>query len=53
MDAINARFGADCIYLAAMHHSRHAAPMRIAFTRIPDLAVESPGGDKWGVESGE
>jgi DNA polymerase-4 len=37
MDAINAQFGADCVYLAPLHHSRQTAPMRIAFTHIPEV----------------
>ncbi len=37
MDAINARFGTDCVYLAPMHHARKTAPMRIAFTHIPEI----------------
>lgn len=37
MDSINARFGRDSVYLAAMHRSLHTAPTRIAFTHIPDL----------------
>jgi DNA polymerase-4 len=40
MDAINACFGADCVYLAPMHHSRKTAPMRIAFTHIPEVERE-------------
>ncbi|MEO2047189.1 MAG: hypothetical protein ABGX16_11520 [Pirellulales bacterium] len=37
MDAINAQFGADCVYLAPLHHARKTAPMRIAFTHIPEV----------------
>jgi DNA polymerase-4 len=37
MDTINARFGADCVYLAPLHHSRKTSPMRIAFTHIPEV----------------
>jgi len=36
MDAINQRMGDGALYLAAMHHSRDAAPDRIAFQSIPD-----------------
>ena len=41
MDAVNNRFGANAVYLAAMHRSLHTAPSRIAFTHIPDVAVET------------
>ncbi len=41
MDAINARFGANAVYLAGMHRSLHTAPARIAFTHIPDTATET------------
>lgn len=44
MDRINARFGNNAVYLAAMHRSLHAAPARIAFTHIPDVAAETGGG---------
>ncbi len=37
MDAINVKFGADKVYFGGMHHVKHAAPTRIAFTSIPDL----------------
>jgi len=40
MDAINARFGADCLYLAPLHHGRQTAPMRIAFTHIPEVETD-------------
>ena len=39
MDDVNGRFGANAIYLAAMHQSLHTAPSRIAFTHIPDIAA--------------
>ena len=41
MDAANSRFGTNAVYLAAMHRSLHTAPSRIAFTHIPDIAVET------------
>ncbi len=41
MDHINARFGNNTVYLAAMHASAHTAPARIAFTHIPDVAAET------------
>ncbi len=44
MDAVNGRFGANAVYLAAMHRSLHTAPSRIAFTHIPDVAVETTRG---------
>jgi DNA polymerase IV len=40
MDAVNERFGATAVYLASMHNTRDAVPLRIAFTCIPE--VEAP-----------
>ena len=40
MDAVNERFGANSVYFASMHEARNAAPLRIAFTNIPDVAAE-------------
>ena len=45
MDKINGRFGANAVYLAAMHRSARTAPSRIAFTHIPDIAVETTRGE--------
>jgi DNA polymerase-4 len=40
VDRLNLRFGKSTIYFGAAHLGRDHAPMRIAFTRIPDPAVE-------------
>ena len=40
MDAINERFGINSLYFASMHETRNAVPMRVAFTNIPDVAIE-------------
>ena len=40
LDRINARHGPGMIYLAASHAVRDAAPMRIAFTHIPNPSLE-------------
>lgn len=40
MDAVNERFGANSVYFASMYEARNAAPMRIAFTNIPDVPAE-------------
>ena len=37
MDAVNAKFGANSVYLAGMHTTRDSAPIRIAFGTVPDL----------------
>lgn len=37
MDAVNAVFGAGSMYFASMHETRDAAPLRIAFTNIPEI----------------
>ncbi len=43
MDAVNAQFGAGSMYFASMHETRDSAPMRIAFTSIPDIQSELEG----------
>ena len=40
IDKLNTRFGKNTIYLAGAHHALGSAPMRIAFTHIPDLEIE-------------
>ncbi len=40
MDAANEKFGPNTLYFASMHETRNTAPMRIAFTNIPDIASE-------------
>jgi DNA polymerase-4 len=40
MDALNRTHGKNAIYFASAHHALDAAPMRIAFNRIPDLETE-------------
>ncbi len=46
MDAVNEHFGANSVYFASMHEARDAAPMRIAFTNIPDVAAEMNAEEK-------
>ncbi len=41
MDAANERFGPNTLYFASMHETRDSAPMRIAFTNIPDVPAET------------
>lgn len=41
LDAITQRFGRKSIYYGGAHAALNAAPMRIAFQHIPDLAVEA------------
>lgn len=41
MDVINERCGPNSVYFASMHEARREAPMRIAFTHIPDIVAES------------
>lgn len=43
MDAVNLKLGANALYFASMHDTRDAAPMRVAFTRIPDVETEMGG----------
>jgi hypothetical protein len=40
VDALNLRYGNGAIYWGVAHEARAAAPMRIAFNRIPDTALE-------------
>lgn len=41
VDCLNARFGAHTVYFGGAHRALDAAPMRIAFTHIPDPRTES------------
>ena len=48
MDEVNARFGANTVYMSTIHESRHTGSGGIAFTYVPDLDVtdtvrDSPG----------
>lgn len=40
MDAVNATFGSGSMYFASMHETRDAAPLRIAFSHIPEVEKE-------------
>ncbi|MEM7108610.1 MAG: DNA polymerase [Bacteroidota bacterium] len=40
MDQINSQFGNQKIYFGGAHEAQRSAPMRIAFTHIPDLETE-------------
>lgn len=41
MDQINKHYGKNSLYFASAHQARDAAPMRIAFNRIPDIDTEA------------
>jgi DNA polymerase-4 len=41
VDALNAGLGKNTVYFAGAHTALDAAPMRIAFNRIPDLDTEN------------
>jgi DNA polymerase-4 len=41
MDVINERLGSNSVYFGSMYEGREQAPMRIAFTHIPDVVAES------------
>jgi len=41
VDALNAGLGKNTVYFAGAHSALDAAPMRIAFNRIPDFDTES------------
>ena len=40
MDNLNAKFGKNTLHYAVSHGAENRAPMRIAFTRIPDVQTE-------------
>jgi DNA polymerase IV len=40
MDSLNTKFGKNTLHYAVSHGAQDRAPMRIAFTRIPDLETE-------------
>ncbi len=40
VDAVNNRFGAHAVYFGGAHQALDAAPMRIAFTHVPDPDLE-------------
>jgi len=35
-DGVNEKFGKDVVHFGAVHETAGLAPLRIAFTRIPD-----------------
>ena len=41
LDQINQRYGPNTLYFGGAHSGRGAAPMRIAFSHVPELQVES------------
>jgi DNA polymerase-4 len=43
LDQVNQRYGANTLYFGGAHKGRGAAPMRIAFSHVPDLQVEGDG----------
>lgn len=43
LDQINQRYGPNTLYFGGAHTSRGAAPMRIAFSHVPELQVERDG----------
>lgn len=40
LDGLNRRFGGNTVYYGGAHNALNAAPMRIAFTQIPDPYLE-------------
>lgn len=38
LDAINARYGKNSVYFGGVHEAKAAAPVRIAFSNIPDVS---------------
>ena len=40
IDLLNRRYGYASVYFGGSHTAKYSAPMRIAFTQIPDLEIE-------------
>ena len=40
IDLLNKRYGYASVYFGGSHIAKYSAPMRIAFTQIPDLEIE-------------
>jgi len=40
LDEINEKYGTNSIYFGSMHEASESAPLRIAFTSIPDVVAE-------------
>ena len=40
VDSLNKRYGYASVYFGGSHTAKYSAPMRIAFTQIPDLEIE-------------
>jgi hypothetical protein len=40
VDGLNLLYGSGAVYWAVAHEGREAAPMRIAFNRVPSLVLE-------------
>ena len=40
IDLLNRRYGNSSVYFGGSHTAKYSAPMRIAFTQIPDLSIE-------------
>ena len=45
IDKLRARYGRQVVYFGSVQESRQDAPMRISFTHIPDLKLESDAAD--------
>jgi len=43
LDRVRLKFGAEALYFGGAFMAREEAPMRIAFTHIPDLRLEADG----------
>lgn len=43
LDVLNQRYGSNTVYFGGAHSALNHAPMRIAFTHIPDLEIEGDG----------
>jgi DNA polymerase-4 len=46
VDGLNLLYGSGAVYWAGAHEARQAAPLRIAFNRVPSLTLEKETG--WG-----
>jgi len=47
LDKINERYGMNSIYFGSMHDASESAPLRIAFTSIPDVIAEGTKSERY------
>ena len=53
LDKINERYGMNSIYFGSMHDASESAPLRIAFTSIPDVVAEGTKSERSNMSESE